>query len=413
MTWEPGARAEWVGLVNAGAIAPITEEACQRFDRDQLMSEARARAGVGGKGAAGFGDYSFIEPFDVLVAALEEEADLTIVGRWMARRFLLRLLQVRLQMVEYVNAEPGVRDEAIVEPLFVCGLPRTGTTLLHAVLARDTARRAPRGWELLYPLPPPVAEDERVALADAELRMLASVVPAMDVIHEYGARLPKECLSAHSFEFRSEEFTARYHVPSYAQWLEGCDMTPAYRCHRLVLQMLQRRTGPARWVLKSPVHLHSLPIVRRVYPDARVVVTHRDPLTVLGSATSLVANLRWVHSDRVDYAAIASELAARYRASLDRLVDLDAELRGTNVLHHVRYADVVRDLVGEMRSVYEDFRLPMTDAVNAAMRDEQAARPQHRHGVHEYAFDDTGLDRADVRKGFARYCEYFGVAADA
>ena len=409
MSWEPGARAEWVALVNSGAIDPISEEACQPFARDQLLDEARARAGVTGTGAAGFGDDGFIEPLDVLSRALEDEAELTIVGRWMARRFLLRLLQVRLQMVDYVNGDPDVVDEPIDRPLFVTGLPRTGTTLLHGVLARDPERRAPRGWELLYPVPPPVDEDGRVALADAELRMLATVVPAMDVIHEYGARLPKECLSAHSFEFRSEELTTRYHVPSYAKWLEACDMTPAYRYHRLVLQVLQRRTGAARWVLKSPVHLHSLPIVRRVYPDAHVVVTHRDPMTVLGSATSLVANLRWVHSDRVDFAAIARELAARYRASLDRLVDLDMALAGAGVLHHVRYADVVSDLTGEMEKLYAASGLPMTEDTMAGMRAQLATRPQHQHGVHEYSFADTGLGRGDTDEAFARYCDYFDV----
>jgi hypothetical protein len=300
----------------------------------------------------------------------------------------------------------------------VTGLPRTGTTLLHAVLARDPARRAPRGWELLLPVPPPNTlglddEDERVPLADAELRMLASVVPSMDVIHEYGARLPKECLSAHSFEFRSEEFTARYSMPTYESWLLASDMAPAYQMHRRVLQVLQRRTGPARWVLKSPVHLHSLPTVLAVYPDARVVVTHRDPVTVLGSATSLVANLRWVHSDAVDFEAIGHDLAARYAAALDRLVDLDVELWGTGRPHHVHYHDVARDLPGVMRSLYAALDLPLSDDTLERMQSEIAARPKDKHGAHEYSFEDVGLDRTEQRERFARYCAHFGVSGDA
>jgi hypothetical protein len=416
MTWQPGVRAEWVRLANAGAIDPITHEACLSFDRDELLGEARARAGVDGREIEAFGDDGFLVPFDLLVRSLEHDADLTIVGRWMTRRFLLRLLQVRLQMAAYLRADPGVLDEPIDQPLVVTGLPRTGTTLLHAVLARDPALRAPRGWELLLPLPPPdpthLEDEDRMPVADAELRMLASVVPSMDVIHEYGARLPKECLSAHSFEFLSEEFTARYRVPTYEKWLLASDMAPAYRYHRLVLQVLQRRTGPARWVLKSPVHLHSLPTVLSVYPDARVVVTHRDPLTVLGSATSLVANLRWVHSDAVDFPAIGRELTARYAATLDRLVDLDVELRGTGRLQHVQYRDVARDLVGVMRSLYAAFDLPMGDEALGRMRSEIADRPKDKHGAHEYSFDDVGLDRTEQRAHFARYQEHFEVASD-
>jgi hypothetical protein len=415
MTWQPGRRAGWVRLANAGVIDPIAYEAGLPFDRDELLGEARARAGVDGREPEPFGDDGFLEPFDLLLRSLEGEADLTVVGRWMTRRFLLRLLQVRLQMAAYLRADPGVLDEPIDQPLAVTGLPRTGTTLLHAVLARDPGLRAPRGWELLLPVPPPdpsVVDDGRVPIADAELRMLASVVPSMDVIHEYGARLPKECLSAHSFEFQSEEFTARYAVPAYEKWLLCSDMAPAYRYHRLVLQVLQRRTGPARWVLKSPVHLHSLPTMLSVYPDVRVVVTHRDPLTVLGSAASLVANLRWVHSDTVDFAAIGRQLAARYAATLDRLVDLDVELHGTGRLQHVHYPDVASDLVGVVRPLYAALDLPMSDVTLERMRTEIAARPKDKHGAHEYSFDDVGLDRTEERERFARYCTHFGVSTD-
>ena len=395
----------------------ITREACEPFDRDQLLRETLARAGVDGRGTARFGDDGFLEALDLLVRSLEDEADLTIVGRWMTRRFLRRLLLVRLHLEDYVRADPGVVDEVIAQPLVVTGLPRTGTTLLHAVLARDPARRTPRGWELLLPVPPPHTvdvddEDERVLLADAELRMLASVVPSMDVIHEYGARLPKECLSAHSFALRSEEFTARYSVPTYERWLLAADMTPAYQMHRRVLQVLQRHTGPARWVLKSPVHLHSLPTVLAVYPDACIVVTHRDPLTVLGSATSLVANLRWVHSDAVDFEAIGRALAARYAATLDRLVDLDVELRGTGRLHHVHYRDVAGDLPGVMQSLYAALDAPLADDVLARMKSEIASRPNDKHGVHEYSFADVGLDRAEQRERFARYQKHFEVPSD-
>ena len=157
-TWQPEPRPEWVDAVNAGSVSPIAEVAALPLARDALLAEARATLGIGGGGTdglriGGFGDDEFVEPLDVLVAALEDEAELTVVGRWLTRRFVLRLLEVRAQTVAYVAADPGVRDEVIAEPVFVAGAPRTGTTILHALLAQDPRFRVPEGWELLRPVP--------------------------------------------------------------------------------------------------------------------------------------------------------------------------------------------------------------------------------------------------------------------
>ena len=421
MSWKPPARPEWVQAINAGRIPPIAAEASLPLARDALLAEARARLGLADGGVADFCHAEFdaerlIEPLDRVLAALEQEAELTPIGRWLTRRFLLRLLEVRLQLMAYLRADPGVRDEPIAAPLFVAGAPRTGTTILHAMLAADPAHRVPLGWELQRPVPPPdpeparFASDPRIELADRELVLPQTVVSGLLAIHIYGGRRPKECLSAMSFAFRSEEFTARYHVPSYEAWLARCDMTPAYEMHRLVLQVLQRRTGPARWVLKSPVHLHSLPTLFGVYPDARVAVTHRDPLTMLASLTSLIATLRWAHSDAVDYRAIAESHARRYRASLDRLVQwTDAERLPPAQLHHSRYEDFLEDPLAVLAALYARFGRPFTDETQARVREALAARPQGEHGEHDYSFDDLGLDRAALREQFRGYQTRFGV----
>ena len=361
-------------------------------------SEARAELAIDGRGIDGFGDDDFLEPLAVLLPALEAEAELTILGRWITRRFLLRLLQVRAHTVAYVRDDPAVRDEVIDRPVFVTGAPRTGTTILHALLAQNPASRVPEGWELLRPVPPPdpasFPDAARVALADRELRMPALATGTLDAIHEYGGRMHKECVSSMSFVFRSEEFTARYHVPSYAAWLGTCDMTPAYEWHRLVLQVLQRRFANTHWVLKSPVHLHSLPTLLAVYPDARLVITHRDPLTVLGSVTSLVATLRWAHSDDVDFADIG-----RYHADL-----YHTRARRPGRPHRERHARACRTSItrttprswpirsapcrrSPTRSVSRS-----TTQTEAAMRAYLDAHPQGAHGEHRYSFDDLGFD---------------------
>jgi hypothetical protein len=370
---------------------------------------------------AAFGDGGFVEPLDVFIDAVEHEAALTTLGRWMTRRFLLRLLVGRLQLDRYVAADPGVVDEEIRAPIFIAGAPRTGTTILHGLMVQDTRLRAPLGWELLRPVPPPRAvgeEDGRADLAEAELRMLARVDPAMDAIHEYGARQPKECLSALSFELRSEELTARYHVPSYVAWFQKCDMRPAYERHKLVLQVLQRRTGAARWVLKSPAHLHQLPSLLAVYPDARLAFTHRDPLVVLASVSSLVANLRWVHSDHVDLAEVGRYHLDLFGRSLDDLARRDAagdlgtgSTRSTPVAHG-RYADFVQRPLETVRRFYAQLGLDLTPETEVRMAEHLAARPKGHRGEHHYDFADLGLDAAETRARFDRYVRHFDVPTE-
>ncbi len=431
MSWTPPERPDWVAAVNRGEVLPIAEEARAPLSADALLAEALALRGEPGGGgqALAYGHPDFpAEPFvgnlERLVRAIETEAGLTLIGRWMMRRFLLRLLGVRLQLMAWLRADPGVQEEEIVAPVVVAGAPRTGTTILHALLAADPRHRAPLGWELLRPVPPPDADpeasecDARVELAERELVRPQTVVSGLTSIHAYGSRQPKECLSAMSFALQSEEFTARLHVPGYADWLEGSDMTPAYAMHRLVLQILQRRRPGTRWVLKSPVHLHSLPTLFATYPDARVAITHRDPLTFLASLSSLIANLRWAHSDGVDPIAIARDHVERYRRSLDRLVDAfpaasahpeSGGAAGPGSVHHSLFHDFLETPIETVEGLYSEFAIPLDESGREAIRAELARRPRDGAGPHRYASSDFGLDETSTRALFRRYQEAFGV----
>jgi hypothetical protein len=407
VAWQPAPRPEWVVAVNRGDVEPIADEAARPFTPASLLGEALALDGS--DDLAAFGDDAFLEPLEVLCPALEEEAQLSVLGRWLTRRFLLRLLVGRIQLERYVASDPGVLDEPIEAPVFVAGAPRTGTTILHALLLQEPRVRAPLGWELLRPVPPPVAvgaEDGRVELAEAELRMLARVTPSMDAIHEYGARNAKECLSAMSFELRSEELTARYHVPSYVEWFQRCDMRPAYERHKQVLQVLQRRTGAARWVLKSPVHLHSLPTLLAVYPDARLAFTHRDPAAMLASATSLLANLRWVHSDHVDVPSIGRYHHDLFARSLGSLAAGDPP---ASHVHHSRYADFVERPLETVLEVCAALGIELSEGTPERMAAHLGDSPKGKHGEHRYDFADLGIEPAEVERSFASYRERFTV----
>ena len=163
-------------------------------------------------------------------------------------------------------------------------------------------------------------------------------------------------------------------------------------------------------MLKSPVHLHALPTLLAVYPDARIAVTHRDPLTVLPSVTSLVATLRWAHSDRVDFAEIGRAHAAMYHADLDGLVDhVERGTLDPARTHHIRYDDFGRDPLAAVDKLYAQFGWELDAAMRQRMQDRVAAQPKGQHGRHEYSFDDLAIDRIAERARYARYQRTFGV----
>jgi len=408
-------------MLNDGVVPPIALEAARPFSVTELLDAALARRGSarGDVGAfcapgPGTGD-DFLEPFELLLESLETDAQLTVLGRWITHRFLDRLLDVRLQIAAYVREDPAVREERIVEPIVVVGAPRTGTTALHALLAADHRHRVPLGWELLRPVPPPVAgeEDGRVALADLELRLPQTVSGGLESIHAYSGRMHKECLSAMSFTFRSEEFVSRYSTTRYIDWLGTCDMTPAYEMHRLVLQILQRRQPTQRWVLKSPVHLHNLDPLLATYPDARLIVTHRDPLAILGSVTSLIARLRAAHSDEVSIPDIARYHADLYLNDLDGLRRrVDRGLPADVAVAHASFDELRADPIGVVHRIYDGLGLQVPADVRAALIRASEERASESHAVHAWSFESLGLDQQEQRDLFAAYCAKFAVTEE-
>ena len=268
MRWEPPARPEWVQAVNAGGILPISEVAELPFTRDALLAEARA---------TGLGVDDGAESASSSAATTSSSRSRCCSPRSRTRPSspssaggspgdsCCASSRCACSSRAYVRDDPGVVDEEILEPLFVTGAPRTGTTILHAMLAQDPARRVPEGWELLRPVPPPspdpavFAADARIPLADRELRLPGQVAGELDAIHVYRGRMHKECVSSMSFSFRSEEFTARYHVPSYVDVRALRRARRPTRCTGSCSRSSNDGARPVHWVLKSPIHLHWLP----------------------------------------------------------------------------------------------------------------------------------------------------------
>jgi hypothetical protein len=376
----------------------------------EFASVAAARTGL-----SDFGSATYLEGLGRLIDGLEGEAQLNETGRASAPETLLRYLINRLQVVEWHQRHPEIATGEIREPVFMIGMGRTGTTILFDLLAQDPANRVPRTWEVDRPCPPPEAAtydtDPRIAEVQAGIELIDAFQPGFFAMHPMGATLGQECISMTACEFASLIFLSQYRLPAYQQWLTtDADLGPAYRWHRQFLQLLQWRHRGQRWVLKSGAHLWALPALAEEYPDAWYIQTHRDPLRVVASLSSLFAAVRRASSDAVTVAGVAADWVEPIFDALDRSVRArqDGTIPAERVID-VQYAAFMADPMGTIERIYDHLGVTLTPAAAAAMRGYLADNPADKHGVHGYSLADTGLDAAALRARGRSYEEYFAV----
>jgi len=410
VSWQPPPREPWVERLNAlGRNLGDEGKSLVALDEATLLAAARAATGLDD-----FGDAWFRPALAKLLAALEGEARLTLLGRLFARSELQRILQNRLRVEDWIRRHPAVLEEPIEAPIFVTGLGRSGTTLLHELLMQDPANRVPLLWETFLSIPPPEPAswltDPRAAAAELEITLMDAAVPALTGMHENAGDLPTECIFLFAHQLATDMFTGEFHVPSYTLWLHGQDLAPVYAYHRRLLQLLQSRHR-GRWVLKAPSHLGQLPTLFRAYPDARVVITHRDPLRVIGSLCNLMAALHWMRSDHVDYDAIVRAMSFGFPFLCERVMK---QREGGEVpedrIDDVLYRDLVREPLATVDALYQRQGRALSAEAEARMR--AFLTDRHRRGGHEYAFETTGLDRDAERKKYAAYLARYGIPAE-
>lgn len=411
-TSSSAARPAWVDGVNALGANLGGAEHLVALDADSLLVAARAATGLDD-----FGDDGWREPFAVLTDALAREAKLNTVGRLLTRAELVRVLANRLRLVDLWKREPEILAGEVRAPIFIVGTARSGTSILHEVLAQDPRLRSPATWEIFYSVPPPeaatCATDARIAGTDHEVKLWQEIAPEYLTMHANAAVHPQECIFLMAHELASEHFSGVHDVPSYALWLATHDLAPSFRFHRRMLQTLQWRHPGERWLLKAPSHLTVLPALFAVYPDARVVFTHRDPAKTVPSTASLMATLRRMRRDHVDANAIAKLLVRGVAMGLEKMM---AE-RASGAIPDaqfvdLRYADLMRDPLAAVRAVYDRLDMTLPAEVADRMRAYLAAKPRAKHGAHRYRLEDFGLDRARLRRGYAAYCTRFDVPAE-
>jgi hypothetical protein len=407
------ARLPWpVRAMNrAGAVARGLGLPMLPLDAEGLMARARKATGLDD-----FGDPGFREGLDRIVASLEREAHLTALGRTVARSDLGRLLENRLRVADVWKRHPEIASEKVDAPVFIVGAPRTGTSILHELLAQDPALRVPATWEVMYPWPPPETatheSDPRIAEVEKHFSGVDRLLPDFKKMHPMGARLPQECAVLTAHDFATMVWHTQFDVPSYQAWVETMDHRSLYEGHRRQLQYLQWRCPGSPWALKSPQHLWMLEALLEVYPDARIVQTHRDPLKIVASLTSLVCTLRSMTSDRIDPGAVGADWSRRLAAGLEHTMRVRERGVPAGQVYDLRFQDFMRDEITAVRGIYAHFGMTLSPEAESRMRAFLAQNTQDRHGRHRYRLSDAGLDEASERPRFAAYQERHDVPSE-
>jgi hypothetical protein len=404
MTWQPPQRPRWAerliehGCAIGGAANLVS------LDPDELVETAGRSTGL-----SDFGGDAWREHYQVLSRALEEESSLHLVGRVLVRMELLRTLRNRLELAALWREKPEILEARIERPAFIVGSPRSGTSILHELMAQDTASRAPAMWEMFHPVEAVTGEDLG-ASADQVVKFWHDLQPEYETMHANSGYLPNECIFITMHEFLSDHWSGNHVVPSYEKHLRASDQRPAYEFHKRLLKTLQLRGDSERWLLKAPSHLFRMRALLDVYPDARIIRTHRDPTKTLASAISLMGTLKWMRCSEVDMSRAPAQLAFGYAY----IYRQEIEQRAGGMLPDaqfidVRFEDVVRDPVGTVEEVYRALEWPIDDEIRARIAEYARRKPRGSRGVHEYSLAGIGLDAAEERERYRFYMDRYGL----
>ena len=375
------------------------------FDGDDLLDAAARTTGFND-----LGNPDFEIPFRLLIDALNHEARLSALGKFVTRADLLKLLSNRIHMVQDRKTHPEMTHQIITRPLFIAGMPRTGSSLLHTLLALDPNHRAPLYWEVLYPSPPPNqnhTSDRRIAKAERDFRWFHRLAPDYRKIYRYGAENVAECIALQAMSFESLRFVFTYHVPTYLQWAQTHTLTYGYAFHREFLQHLQIHFPTKKWILKAPAHILHLNTLFETYPDAAVVFTHRNPTVVIPSMANNTYTLRKTFSRKIDAHQVAQEELNRWHDGWCKVKPL-REIHEASI-YDLMYDDFIHDPVKSIEKIYHYFCLPFSEEFKKSMENFLRKNRQHKYGKHRYDLSQFGLNEIIIKERFADYISSFDL----
>lgn len=393
-------------MANDGNVQtrPVAARPAPQLDADEMLAAALKRSG-----RDDFLDRSFYTPLQRLIAACNAESDLSAFGRYSVRFDVLRSLNNLLDFEELELLHPQLLARPIEQPIFIMGMPRSGTTFLHELLAQHPATVAPLAYQTVYPNPSRsgrLGQKLRQGWVEGQLRFVRLLAPELHSLHPISSGSPQECTDITSQVFQSLRYDSVYRVPSYQRWLERYGHVEAYRFHRRFLQHLDAQTPGRRWLLKSPDHVFALSALKAVYPDAKLVFVHRDPVRVLASVARLTEVLRRPFARSTDLVDIGRQVCASWLDGAQRMIRAAA---GSDAILHLHYRQIVSAPLETASTLFRHAGVALGDEAVRRMRrwlerGRKRSRPQ-RH----YDLATFGLDASTLRAQFTPYIEAFGV----
>jgi hypothetical protein len=388
-----------------GALLEKSRIPSTRISAADLIETAKRRSDLDD-----FGEGDFFEALSRLLDSCQDEARLNLIGKIALKTDVLETLCARLQMERDRQLYPDITRQEIREPLFIVGLPRSGTSVLHRLLGADPEHRSPLMWEVRAPSPPTRGDEKRrIQRTKQSCNFFNWLVPTFRYAHTVGAEVPQECVSLMTPTFLSDQFDAMYYVPSYRNWFFRQDLRPAYEYHLRFLQHLQFRRAARRWILKAPTHMFAMPALLSVYPDALFVQTHRTPIDAMASVSSLVTILRSAFSDAVDPFIVCREAIDYWSETVDKFLSERDRLAGKRICD-IQYDEIRREPVGAVRRIYEYFGWTLSREAEQRMRGLVASQAERQSANHRYDLSQFGSSAQEVLSVFATYCQRFGLA---
>jgi hypothetical protein len=411
--WKPPPRPDWVRRINEeGACLDL--RSVVPLDEDSLIGHARKNTGL-----SDFGSDDWYEPFRTFIKALDEESELTLVGRLMTRSDILMHLEARLRIEDEYKRNPQIEDEEIRSPILIVGSGRSGTSAMLNLLALDPANGTVKTWEALFPVPPPEAAtyrtDPRIAKAHGRIDQWNRVTPELTAIHEFSGEIPTELIQVEGIAFQNNAWLDLYgFVPTYDAYLAKRSFVDSLRYAKRTLKLLQWKNPHQRWVLKSPDTMRYMRDVFTVFPDLQLVWMHRDPIKCLASMVSLVGTLFWIRSDKpLSEQAIAqltnpAGMAGLFGHVIDQIEDGTIPERA---LHNVHYVDFVADPLQSVATLYGSLGIEFTARARESIQKYLRESPRESRPAHRYATGDAKRLSAE-RQLFERYQRKFGVKSE-
>lgn len=399
-------RPDWVRRMIAMGPAAGGAERMIPIDAGALIDDARASTGIADAGDLGDGDWE--GRFRLLVDAVNR-GDQHVVGRLLTREEMARCLRTRFLMAERWRTEPAIAEEIIDRPIFVTGPARSGTSILFELLGLDPGLRTPIATDVMHPAPPPgTAAEEVTAMTEAEQELWADIQPEFAAMHELRADLPVECIT-----FCSPSFAGNHWAMSMTElgdWLP--DVTTDLAFHRAVLQTVQHGREPRQWLLKTPAYVTMLDELLGAYPDASVILTHRDPAKTMPSTVSIAAMIQWLRNDRVDLDGISMLVGALFGDAMVKVGQrrLDGSLPA--VFGDVRFSDLMAEPADAIAAAYDGIRRVLTDGHRDAIASYLRDKPRGKHGAHRYTAEEWGFDADTLHRDLGEYLAQFEVAIE-